>query len=128
VFVWTPLSGGPRPVRFGGLLADGRLAVGKPHVGWVDFGRGDTPALQAGDAASFVLVALAGDDLPSAWEDDRERWRGAERGYWGGSSSGGGVDAAAGVDHRRGSARMGDSTANHGRSMRGAGPDSDLEY
>lgn len=67
VFVWDPLSEGPRSVNFGQHLP-GAQAGGKPRTLWLGFDTSSPPLLFFSDAQNYVLACLGETDQgPAPW-------------------------------------------------------------
>ncbi|KAL0930839.1 WD40 domain-containing protein [Colletotrichum truncatum] len=68
VFVWDPLSHGPKTINFAEHLPDTRV-FGKPQVSWVDW-TGDSAVLLVGDTKHHLMVSLTeNDDSGAPWQD-----------------------------------------------------------
>ncbi|CCF40568.1 WD40 domain-containing protein [Colletotrichum higginsianum] len=70
VFVWDPLSDGPRTVDFGARLPETKV-MGKPQVSWLEWA-GDAAVLLLGDGRHHLLASVAGsEDSGAPWQDAR---------------------------------------------------------
>ncbi|KZL70817.1 WD40 domain-containing protein, partial [Colletotrichum tofieldiae] len=68
VFVWDPLSDGPRTVDFGGQLPEAKV-LGKPQVSWLDW-TGDAAVLLLGDNRYHLMASLAeSEETGAPWQD-----------------------------------------------------------
>ncbi|OHE95604.1 WD40 domain-containing protein [Colletotrichum orchidophilum] len=68
VFVWDPLSHGPRTVHFGDQLPDSKV-LGKPQASWLDW-PGDSAVLLLGDNKHHLMASLAeAEDSGAPWQD-----------------------------------------------------------
>jgi hypothetical protein len=67
VFVWDPLSEGPRSVNFGQHLP-GAKAAGKPRALWLGVNTSSPPLLFFSDSQNYVLACLGETDQgPAPW-------------------------------------------------------------
>jgi hypothetical protein len=69
VFVWDPLSEGPRTVDFTSHLPDPKV-IGRSQTAWLHLDESETPTLFFSDGQNYVLASLADSDqdLP-CWQD-----------------------------------------------------------
>lgn len=68
VFLWDPLSEGPKPVDF-----SGRLSHGKLHALWLNIPNLDPGALFVSNGREYLLASLAEDEEgPVPWSADAE--------------------------------------------------------
>lgn len=59
VFVWDPLSEGPRTLDFTLHLPEQKTATGKSHVTWLHLEGTETPSLFFSDGHNYVLASVA---------------------------------------------------------------------
>ncbi|KAK4230867.1 WD40-repeat-containing domain protein [Podospora fimiseda] len=70
VFVWDPLSEGPRPVDFGQRLPERKTSTSKHRISWLGLDVATAPSLFFTDNHNFVLACLAeSDQVPPPWGD-----------------------------------------------------------
>ncbi|KAF6827019.1 WD40 domain-containing protein [Colletotrichum musicola] len=68
VFVWDPLSDGPKVVDFAGQLPDAKI-FGKPKASWIDWS-GESAVLLLGDTKHCLMASLAeSEDSGAPWQD-----------------------------------------------------------
>ncbi|OLN81833.1 WD repeat-containing protein WRAP73 [Colletotrichum chlorophyti] len=68
VFVWDPLSDGPKTVDFGKRLPDTKV-LGKSQASWLDWA-GESAVLLVGDTKHHLMVSLAEPEHSAApWQD-----------------------------------------------------------
>ncbi|KXH29128.1 WD40 domain-containing protein [Colletotrichum simmondsii] len=68
VFVWDPLSDGPKTVHFRGQLPDAKV-LGKPQASWLDW-TGDSAVLLLGDSKHHLMASLAeAEESGAPWQD-----------------------------------------------------------
>jgi hypothetical protein len=69
VFVWDPLSEGPRTLDFTPHLPE-QKGIGKPQTRWLHMEDTEDPSVFFSDGHNYVLAAIAGSgqDAP-CWED-----------------------------------------------------------
>lgn len=68
VFVWDPLSDGPKVVDFARQLPDAKL-FGKPKASWIDWS-GESAVLLLGDTKHCLMASLAeSEDSGAPWQD-----------------------------------------------------------
>lgn len=67
IFIWDPLSEGPKPVDFSGHLSNGKV-----QAGWLSLDNVDPGALFASDGKEYLLASLVADsdDGPLPWPAD----------------------------------------------------------
>lgn len=71
LFVWDPLSNGPRPVSLQDQIPNGKL-VSKTRGTWLNIDN-DAPALLLSDNAHYCLVSISDDDNHGPyWQEDGE--------------------------------------------------------
>jgi hypothetical protein len=69
VFVWDPLSEGPRSLDFARHLP-GAKAVGRPRALWLGLDTSNPPSVFFSDAQNYVLACLGDTDQgPAPWGD-----------------------------------------------------------
>ncbi|KAB5558637.1 quinon protein alcohol dehydrogenase-like superfamily [Coniochaeta sp. 2T2.1] len=69
VFVWDPLSEGPRTLDFTAHLPERKVA-GRPQAEWLGLNNSETPSLFFSDGDNYLLAAVAeSDQVVPYWQD-----------------------------------------------------------